>query len=66
MVGDVTGLDMKLSNKVYNNLRMHSVNEAKRTNKLHEKKEHSTAVSGVEFREWSFSLVYIVELCFFC
>ena len=53
MVGDVEGIDVKLSNKVYNTLRSHSVAEEKRSNRLHEKKEHSTAVSG----DFSISLI---------
>ena len=38
-------MDMKLSNKVYNKLKAFSASEEKRSNKLHEKKEHSTVVS---------------------
>jgi len=36
---------MKLSNRVYNELKLHSVADSKRSRRLHEKKEHSTAVS---------------------
>ena len=43
--GDGEGMDMKLSNNVYNKLKRHSDAESKRNQKLHEKKEHSTAVS---------------------
>ena len=42
--GDGEGIDLKLSNKVYNKLKRHSDAENKRHQKLHEKKEHSTAV----------------------
>ena len=43
--GDGCGIDMKLSNKVYNKLKQHSEQVDKRSQRLHEKKEHSTAVS---------------------
>ena len=36
---------MQLPNHVYNKLKRHSDMENKRQQKLHEKKEHSTAVS---------------------
>ena len=42
-VGD--GHDLKLPNKVYNKLRSYSKVETKKTQKLNEKKDHSTAVS---------------------
>ena len=42
--GDAVGIDMRLPNKVYNSLKQHSMAENKRTFRLHEKKEHSTAV----------------------
>lgn len=41
--GDGEGMDMKLNNKVYNKLKQHSMAENRRHQKLHEKKEHSTA-----------------------
>lgn len=41
--GDGEGIDMKLSNKVYNRLKMHSLSETKRSQRLHEKKEFSTS-----------------------
>ncbi|KAK3088153.1 hypothetical protein FSP39_015427 [Pinctada imbricata] len=41
--GDGEGMDLKLSNKVYNKLKLHSEAENKRSQRLHEKKEHSTA-----------------------
>lgn len=44
--GDGEGMDMQLPNHVYNKLKCHSVSENKRSQKLHEKKEHSTAVSN--------------------
>ena len=43
--GDGEGMDMQLPNHVYNKLKRHSDMENKRQQKLHEKKEHSTAVS---------------------
>lgn len=38
-------MDMKLSNNVYNKLKTYSFAESKKGQKVHEKKEHSTAVS---------------------
>ena len=43
--GDGLNFDMKLSNRVYNKLKLHSLAEGKRSKRIHEKKEHSTAVS---------------------
>ena len=45
--GDGCGIDMKLSNKVYNQIKMHSEAVEKRSKRLHEKKDHSTAVNEV-------------------
>lgn len=44
-VGDGIGMDLKLSNHVYNALKRHCYSEQRRSARLHEKKEHSTAVS---------------------
>lgn len=44
-VGDGIGMDLKLSNHVYNALKRHCHSEQRRSARLHEKKEHSTAVS---------------------
>lgn len=44
-VGDGIGMDLKLSNHVYNALKRHCQTEQRRSARLHEKKEHSTAVS---------------------
>ncbi len=44
-VGDATKVKMRLPNHVYNKLKRHSAAEEKRAQRLHEKKEHSTAVS---------------------
>lgn len=44
-VGDGLGMDLKLSNQVYNSLKQHCSAEQRRSARLHEKKEHSTAVS---------------------
>ncbi|XP_062577269.1 serine/threonine-protein kinase RIO3-like isoform X2 [Saccostrea cucullata] len=41
--GDGEGIDMKLPNKVYNKLKLHSLAENKRSQRLHEKKEFSTS-----------------------
>ncbi|XP_016425632.1 serine/threonine-protein kinase RIO3-like [Sinocyclocheilus rhinocerous] len=42
-VGDGIGMDLKLSNQVYNALKRHCHTEQRRSARLHEKKEHSTA-----------------------
>ena len=44
-------LDLRLSNKVYNKLKTHMQTESKRSQKIHEKKEHSTMVSVVNYVE---------------
>ncbi|XP_060077946.1 serine/threonine-protein kinase RIO3-like isoform X2 [Ylistrum balloti] len=49
-VGDGEGMDMKLPNHVYNKLKLHSIAENKRSQKLHEKKEHSTAEQAMDPR----------------
>lgn len=38
-------MDLKLSNHVFNALKQHAYSEERRSARLHEKKEHSTAVS---------------------
>lgn len=43
-MGDGLGMDLKLSNQVFNSLKQHCYSEQKRAARLHEKKEHSTAV----------------------
>lgn len=43
-VGDGLGMDLKLSNQVFNSLKQHCYSEQRRSAKLHEKKEHSTSV----------------------
>lgn len=43
-MGDGLGMDLKLSNQVFNSLKQHCYNEQKRSARMHEKKEHSTAV----------------------
>ncbi len=48
-VGDGIGMDLKLPNHVYNALKHHCHNEQRRSARLHEKKEHSTAVSPFPF-----------------
>lgn len=48
--GDGEGMDMKLPNHVYNKLKRHSDAENKRQQKLHEKKEHSTAEHAMDPR----------------
>lgn len=49
-VGDGIGMDLKLSNKVYNHLKRHCYSEQRRSARLHEKKEHSTAEQAVDPR----------------
>ncbi|KPM04273.1 serine/threonine-protein kinase RIO3-like protein [Sarcoptes scabiei] len=46
--GDGGGFPMKLSNNVYNALKVHSINEGKRMARLHEKKEKSSAEKAVD------------------
>ena len=43
--GDDVGMDMKLPNAVFNTLKQHSQTAERKTHRVHEKKEHSTAVS---------------------
>lgn len=47
-VGDGISMDLKLSNHVYNALKRHCQTEQRRSARLHEKKEHSTAVSTLQ------------------
>ncbi|XP_054621056.1 serine/threonine-protein kinase RIO3 isoform X2 [Dunckerocampus dactyliophorus] len=49
-VGDGLGMDLKLSNQVFNSLKQHCYSEQKRSARLHEKKEHSTAEQAVDPR----------------
>lgn len=42
-------MDLKLSNHVFNALKQHAYSEERRSARLHEKKEHSTAVSNLFF-----------------
>ncbi|XP_029001978.1 serine/threonine-protein kinase RIO3 [Betta splendens] len=49
-VGDGVGMDLKLSNQVFNSLKQHCHSEQRRSAKLHEKKEHSTAEQAVDPR----------------
>ena len=44
-MGDDMGMDIQLSNKIYNSLKQHSNVEEKRGQRLYEKKDQSTAVS---------------------
>ncbi|CAL1541979.1 unnamed protein product [Lymnaea stagnalis] len=48
--GDGEGMDMRLPNHVYNKLKSHSVVENKKSHKIHEKKDHSTAIKAVDQR----------------
>lgn len=43
-MGDGLGMDLKLSNQVFNSLKQHCYSEQRRSARLHEKKEHSTSV----------------------
>lgn len=49
-VGDGLGMDLKLSNQVFNSLKRHCYSEQRRSARLHEKKEHSTAEQAVDPR----------------
>ncbi|KAM8823308.1 serine/threonine-protein kinase RIO3 [Spinachia spinachia] len=49
-VGDGLGMDLKLSNQVFNALKQHCNSEQRRSARLHEKKEHSTAEQAVDPR----------------
>lgn len=49
-VGDGLGMDLKLSNKVFNSLKQHCYAEQRRSARLHEKKEHSTAEQALDPR----------------
>lgn len=46
--GDGGSFPMKLSNSVYNTLKLHSIQEGKRSARLHEKKEKSTAEKAMD------------------
>ncbi|XP_033123355.1 serine/threonine-protein kinase RIO3-like [Anneissia japonica] len=46
--GDSLGMDMKLSNRVYNSLKKHSKAEEKKAQKIADKKEHSTVEQAVD------------------
>ncbi|XP_004080865.1 serine/threonine-protein kinase RIO3 [Oryzias latipes] len=50
LVGDGLGMDLKLSNQVFNSLKQHCYSEQRRSARLHEKKEHSTAEQAVDPR----------------
>ncbi|KAI5164291.1 Serine/Threonine-Protein Kinase Rio3 [Manis pentadactyla] len=47
-VGDGIGIYLKLSNHVFNALKQHAYSEERRSARLHEKKEHSTAEKAVD------------------
>ncbi|XP_071953400.1 serine/threonine-protein kinase RIO3-like [Antedon mediterranea] len=46
--GDSLGMDMQLSNRVYNSLKKHSKSEEKKAQKIADKKEHSTVEQAVD------------------
>ncbi|XP_022104552.1 serine/threonine-protein kinase RIO3-like [Acanthaster planci] len=46
--GDDVGMDMKLPNNVFNTLKQHSQTAERKTHRVHEKKEHSTAVMAMD------------------
>lgn len=54
-VGDGIGMDLKLSNHVFNALKQHAYSEERRSARLHEKKEHSTAVSNLKLSSVCYS-----------
>ncbi|XP_075682459.1 serine/threonine-protein kinase RIO3 [Rhinoderma darwinii] len=47
-VGDGIGMDLKLSNQVFNVLKQHSISEQRRSARLHDKKEVSTTEKVVD------------------
>ncbi|XP_053323938.1 serine/threonine-protein kinase RIO3 [Spea bombifrons] len=47
-VGDGIGMDLKLPNRVFNALKQHSISEQRRSARLHDKKEVSTAEKVVD------------------
>ncbi|XP_027702892.1 serine/threonine-protein kinase RIO3 isoform X2 [Vombatus ursinus] len=47
-VGDGIGMDLKLPNQVFNALKQHAYSEERRSARVHEKKEHSTAEKAVD------------------
>ncbi|XP_072306478.1 serine/threonine-protein kinase RIO3 [Eucyclogobius newberryi] len=49
-VGDGLGMDLKLSNQVFNSLKEHVHSEQRRSARVHDKKEHSTAEQAVDPR----------------
>ncbi|XP_074056175.1 serine/threonine-protein kinase RIO3 [Macrotis lagotis] len=49
-VGDGIGMDLKLPNQVFNALKQHAYSEERRSARVHEKKEHSTAEKAVDPR----------------
>ncbi|XP_076814584.1 serine/threonine-protein kinase RIO3-like [Clavelina lepadiformis] len=48
--GDATGMDIQLNNKIYNSLKKHAFSEQRRSQRLHEDKEHYTAEHAVDER----------------
>ncbi|KAL1242510.1 Serine/threonine-protein kinase [Trichinella spiralis] len=46
--GDAAKIDLKLSNRVFNQLKVHSINMAKRRHRVHENKEKATAELAVD------------------
>nr|CAB3265589.1 serine/threonine-protein kinase RIO1-like [Phallusia mammillata] len=46
--GDARGMDIQLSNKIYNSLKKHAYAEQRRGQRLHEEKEHYTAEHAVD------------------
>ncbi|XP_078484943.1 serine/threonine-protein kinase RIO3-like [Ciona intestinalis] len=48
--GDARGMDLQLSNKIYNSLKKHAYSEQRRGQRLHETKEHYTAEHAVDER----------------
>lgn len=53
-------MDLKLSNHVFNALKQHAYSEERRSARLHEKKEHSTAVSNLTFFLFDISFMRLV------
>lgn len=46
--GDARGMDLQLTNKIYNSLKQHAYSEQRRSQRIHEPKEHYTTEHAVD------------------
>nr|XP_039262752.1 serine/threonine-protein kinase RIO3-like [Styela clava] len=46
--GDARGMDLQLTNKIYNSLKQHAFSEQRRSQRIHEPKEHYTTEHAVD------------------